>query len=55
MPFKAKHLRIDHNSKISIKLGYKVTTVTLEVPTKQLAAQIVSAAFGKDAKIVGKR
>jgi len=55
MAFKAKYLRVDQASKVSLKLGYRTASILLEIPIKQLAVQSVRAAFGAKARIVGGR
>ena len=55
MAFRNINLRLNGDSKTTVHLGYRKATITVVMPTKRLAKQMVRAAYGKNARIVGGR
>lgn len=55
MAFREIALRLNGDSKTRVHVGYRNTTISITAPTKRLAKQLVRAAYGKKARIVGGR
>jgi hypothetical protein len=55
MAFHMKHLKLNGHSKVTVHLGYKTATISIQIPVKRLAVQSVCAAFGPNARIHGGR
>ena len=48
---KTKKLRISHQTKVIVHMGFRKMTLTVEMPIKRIAEQAVKAAFGKLARV----
>ena len=55
MAYKTKHLHISNKTRVQVKLGLKTMQITLHIPLRQVASQVVKAAFGSKASVTNGR